>query len=164
MRQFEYHFTIGPPPYFGKMAECPDLLFFPEGDVLLVSSIGLPQEGGQYRNVNSSLALIGRFDLPNRYYEIDAFHELDKGHAFYAPQATKTPQGDYVMTAWMNIWAKPYYPAMQQHMWSGSLVLPRLVSIKDKRLVQTPINALERYHKPLAFNENSLIRKAFDLH
>lgn len=160
MVKFEYHFTIGPNRYFGIMAECPDLVRIGNCDVLIVSSTKLKTDQGKFQNVNSSLAFIGSFDLSNRKYNIDALQEIDRGHAFYAPQLAQAPNHDIIMTAWMNMWDKPNFTDTAKHGWSGSLILPRILSIKDGLIHQRPITSIENYIKAeMVLNDNSVIPK-----
>ncbi|HOJ44863.1 MAG TPA: GH32 C-terminal domain-containing protein [Bacilli bacterium] len=158
--KFDYHFTIGPNRYFGVMAECPDLARISNHDVLIVSSTKLKSDQGKFQNINSSLAFIGTFDLANRKYQIDAIQEIDRGHAFYAPQLTQAPNQDIIMTAWMNMWDKPNFTDIEQHGWSGSLILPRVLSIKNGLIYQRPIASIDKYIKnELAPLNNAIVPK-----
>lgn len=163
MIEFKYHFTIGPHKLFGTMGECPDLTTINGFDVLIVSATSLPSHNDQYLNKNSSLAFLGKFDIVNKSYRIDSSQEIDRGHAFYAPQITQSDSGEPIMTAWMNMWDKPNYTQRFGLEWSGSLILPRVLSIRDGLLVQMPISSLDsyrsnRYEKPF----DAPIKKQFD--
>ena len=147
LKEFHYHFTIGPHPLFGEMGECPDLFHLDGKDVLLVSGINLKPMGKEYRKANSSVAFIGHFDLANKTYTIDQSHEIDLGHDFYAPQTLVDPNGRRIMITWMNMWAKEYYTSKHQHAWSGQLTLPRQLSVKDNHLYQAPIDRIQHYYQ-----------------
>lgn len=164
LEHFQFHFTIGPDRRFGTMAECPDFFTLDGKDVILVSATALPSDGVRYKNVNSSLVVIGRFDLENKKYTIESVDEIDLGHDFYAPQTLLDNQNRRIMIAWMNMWGKPYYTALQNHGWNGSLTFPRLLSIKNNHLYQTPVPEIEHYHgNKLPFLNGTTFSKHADL-
>lgn len=143
LQSFEYHSTIGPDIRFGEMGECPDLFTLDGCDVLILSGIKVPQQGKEYRKVNSSIAFIGKFDLLNKFYRIDTMHEIDIGHDFYAPQTLLDGKGRRIMVAWMNMWGKEYFTSTRGHNWAGAITLPRVLSVKNQHLYQKPIDEID---------------------
>lgn len=158
LKTFAYHFTIGPDKRFGEMGECPSFMRTKMGDILIISGINIPRVGNEFKKVNSSVALIGNFDFVNKNYHIAHIHEIDSGHDFYAPQTLINPSGEVIMHAWMNMWNKNYFTALNGDGWSGSFVLPRVLSLKGKRLYQKPILAIDKYfNAPIKVTNNMLI-------
>ena len=130
---------IGPYKLFGDMAECPDLFELDGKHVLLVSSQHLAKDGNRYKNVNSCLYMVGQFNSDSGEFTLESSEEIDLGHHFYAPQ-TLFDGKNRLMLAWMEMWGKPTYTHEQSHMWSGSLTIPRILTLENNRLIQNPID------------------------
>lgn len=137
---YQYLNTIQVDPYFGEIAECPDLFELDGKHVLLFSSTNLKEENERFKNINSSLYAVGKFDVETGAFEVEHIDEIDSGHHFYAPQTLLGPQNERVMIAWMEMWHKPYYTQIVGHQWVGSMILPRKLNLVNNRLIQTPIN------------------------
>jgi len=137
--RYEYVNRIGPHPYFGIMAECPDMFELDGKVVLLVSAQHLKQEGERFKNVNSSLYAIGEFDDRTGSYEIETIDEIDLGHHFYAPQSLHDGK-DSLMAAWMEMWDTPHLTHDFGHAWTGALTLFRKLRIEEGRLKQEPVS------------------------
>ncbi|MGM9540861.1 glycoside hydrolase family 32 protein, partial [Anaerovibrio sp.] len=73
-------------PDFGYMWECPNLLQFETGDVLLFCPQGLEPEEHAFQNRYQSGYVAGALDLDGMVMKHGDFHELDRGFDFYAPQ------------------------------------------------------------------------------
>ena len=126
-------------PFFGEIAECPDLFELDGKHVLLFSATNLKTDNNRFKNVNSSLYAIGQFDVKTGSFHFEHVDEIDAGHHYYAPQ-TLSEQNKRVSVAWMEMWGKPYYTAISNHAWAGAMTLPRVLSIQNNRLIQTPIS------------------------
>jgi beta-fructofuranosidase len=74
-------------------------------------------------------------------FEHGDFQELDAGFDFYATQTMATPDGRRILTAWFGI-SELHYPTEQYH-YTGSLVLPRELFVKNGRLIQKPIREVQ---------------------
>jgi beta-fructofuranosidase len=160
LKTFNYHFTIGPDRRFGVMGECPSFLRFKDKDVLIVSGINMPRIGNEFKKSNSSAAFIGKIDFINKQYQLNIVHEIDAGHDFYAPHVFTDKDENYVMHAWMNMWNKTYFTALNGDGWTGAFVLPRMVFFADKRLWQTPIKSVYAYfEKEMPLVNNMKISK-----
>lgn len=133
-------------PLFGEIAECPDLFELDGKHILMFSATNLKKENGRFKNVNSSLYATGTFDSNTGEFTFDHIDELDAGHHYYAPQTTLNPQNERVSIAWMQMWGKDYYTALNDHKWVGALSFPRKLSVLNNRLIQTPFN-LDRFNK-----------------
>ena len=148
-------------PYFGEMAECPDFFSVGETDVLLVSAIGVKREGNRFLGPNSSLYFLGKFDPKACTFRIDACDEIDGGHAFYAPQTCADESGRRLLFAWMEMWGKEYFLHRNGHGYCGAIVYPRVLSVRDGALWQSPASGIERYRRAADFTGEVL--KCFDL-
>ena len=136
---YTYLNKIGPHPLFGDMAECPDLFELDGKHVLMVSSQHLPKDGNRYQNVNSCLYMVGDFNTTTGDFVIEFSEEIDLGHHFYAPQ-TLFDGKKRIMFSWMEMWGKPTLTHELSHHWSGSLTIPRILTLENNRLIQKPID------------------------
>ena len=138
---------------YGRMWECPD--FFPlDGRHVLFTS---PQEmnpvGLEFHAGNGTVCLIGDYAPDGAGFSRQSVQAIDYGLDFYAPQTLLTEDGRRVMIAWMQNWAtvggKP-----NPCRWFGQMTTPRELSVKDGRLVQSPVRELERYQGRRAAHRN----------
>ena len=151
-------------PYFGEIAECPDLFELDGKHVLLFSSTNLKGDDTRFKNVNSSLYAIGQFNSTTGEFIFLHTDELDAGHHYYAPQ-TLIQDGKRVSIAWMEMWGKPYFTALSNHQWAGAMTIPRTLHVVNDRLIQTPISLASQVLKSvdLLSNQESQISKYFVL-
>lgn len=130
----------------GTMWECPNLCFLGDSAVLMLSIQGdgkLPLFDGDH----GAGYYIGRFDAETGAYEHGAFHRLDDGFDFYAPQTTTDGLGRCVMAAWMSTWATPAPTAACQ--WAGSMIVPRELRLQNGALAFRPAVDIRRYMTPV---------------
>ncbi|MGR6129495.1 glycoside hydrolase family 32 protein [Paenibacillus sp. SER-28] len=126
---------------FGYMWECPDYFELNEAGVLIFSPQGLEPSGDENRNIYQSGYVIGKpLDTGTRTLEHGAFHELDRGFDFYAPQTMIDPQGRRIMVAWMGL-PDIEYPT-DPNGWAHCLTLPRELTLHEGKLLQRPIPEL----------------------
>jgi beta-fructofuranosidase len=133
-------------PYFGTMAECPDIEKIGDQWLLLFSPQGYAAKGDEFRNAYQNVYLIGDLDLnaltfvPNGPYQ-----ELDRGFDFYAAQCASQYiyKNTAVMVGWLGC-GDCTYPATDEEGWSGMLSLPRELTIEDGKLRQNPIRTSEQ--------------------
>lgn len=140
----KYRFTIGPFYELGDMGECPSYHKVDGKDVIVVSGCNVPQRGNDFKNINSSVAIVGRLDMANEKLEVESIAEIDKGDSFYAPQfinGTDTP----TIVGWLDMWGKRYPTHEWGHGWIGAFTIPRELSVSDGRIVQSPSRSLEKY-------------------
>ena len=143
---------------YGRMWECPD--FFPlDGKYVLLTS---PQEmtaiGLEFHAGNGTLCLIGELDRARKHLLRDNVQAIDYGLDFYAPQTLLTPDGRRVMIAWMQNWETSKCQALGIRFF-GEMTLPRELSIRDGRLIQTPVRELERYRSYQILYKNVLVSR-----
>ncbi|WP_429099572.1 glycoside hydrolase family 32 protein [Aeromonas rivipollensis] len=126
---------------FGYMWECPDL--FPLGDrhLLICCPQGIAPQGEYYRNLYQCGWLAGQFD--GEQFEHGAFHELDRGFEFYAPQSTLDSQGRRLLFGWLglpeeNEMSQPTIP----YGWIHQMSCPRELFWQDDWLCQRPVAEL----------------------
>ncbi len=119
----------------GRMIECPSIVTIDGKDVLFLSFIGKEPEGDRYHNAFSTVYLIGQLDVENLTFHIEACDELDKGFDFYAPQAFYNKENKPVYFGWFGCGVQEL-PHMKEDMWIHGLTMPRLMSIRNKRLIQ----------------------------
>lgn len=129
----------------GYMWECPDLLEFDEGDVLLISPQGIEPEEGRYQNLFQSGYMTGALDVDSSRFSHGDFIELDKGFDFYAPQTMTDEAGRRILVAWMGMTdsQEPYHPTLNYH-WIHALTIPRELKLKDGVVLQRPVNELKK--------------------
>ena len=131
--------------------ECPDFFELGGTDVMLASPQGYVTDGWRYENVQSSIYMTGKLNTEEGTFEKEYEDEIDGGFDFYAPQTMKTKDGRIVMIAWMQMWKRSFPTA--KHGWTGSMTLPRELTLKKGRLYQTPVREIERYRwNPIHFN------------
>ncbi len=124
--------------------ECPSFASVNGVDLLVLSPVDYPAAQHAFHNFNSSVYATGKVRYPIGIMEASPFAEVDYGLDFYAPQLT-THDGETVMIAWMNLWARSYPTKQLDHGWTGSLTLPRTITVKDGKLYQKPVKGLENY-------------------
>ena len=127
---------------YGKMWECPDLFELDGRQVLLVSPQDMCQVGLEFHNGNGTVCLIGSLDESSKTFQRDRVQAVDYGIDFYAPQTILTPDGRRIMIGWMQNWDTCFSPDGSK--WFGQMSLPRELSLRDGRLIQTPIRELTR--------------------
>ncbi len=131
---------------FGYMWECPTLLPLAEGDVLLFSPQGLPSEDYRWQNLYQSGYVVGRLDVDALEFQHGAFHELDRGFDFYAPQAF-LHEGRAILFGWMGMPEREKeYPTAEEG-WLFSLTMPRELRLQDGRLLSAPLEEMKALRK-----------------
>lgn len=147
IEKLEYRFTIGPFYELGDMGECPSLCRVDGKDVFVVSGCNVKERGNDFKNVNSSVFIVGEIDFEKGAMKVDFIREIDKGDCFYAPQfvnGAKTP----VMIGWQEMWGKPYPTQNERDGWVGAFTIPRTVSLRDGDIFQAPVASLDKYCRP----------------
>ncbi|MGL5503759.1 MAG: glycoside hydrolase family 32 protein, partial [Aeromonas veronii] len=126
---------------FGYMWECPDLFPLGERHVLISCPQGIAPVGEDYRNLYQCGWLSGNFD--GERFEHGAFHELDRGFEFYAPQTIRDSQGRRLLFGWLGL---PEENEMSQptvaYGWLHQMSCPRELFWQDEWLCQRPVAEL----------------------
>ena len=139
-----YAFTIGPFYELGEMGECPSYFKVGDKDVIIVSGCSVPEKGNDFKNINSSVFIVGHLDFENGKMEVDCIREIDKGDAFYAPQFIRGIDKP-VMIGWLEMWERKYPTHEKNHGWVGAFSIPREITVKDGEIFQTPVRQLSAY-------------------
>lgn len=134
---------------FGYMWECPTLLQLAEGDVLLFSPQGLGAEDYRWQNLYQSGYVAGKLDVDSLKLQHGAFHELDRGFDFYAPQAF-VHEGRAILFGWMGMPEREEEYPTREEGWLFSLTMPREVRLSDGRLFFAPLEEMEALRKGAA--------------
>lgn len=128
---------------FGYMWECPDFFTLQGKDILLFSPQGLEADGIHYQNTFQSGYFIGDWQVGTNQYIHNSFQELDHGFDFYAPQTTEDDKGRRLLVAWMGMTDgfEHLHPTLDYN-WIHQLTIPRELSIKGNKLIQSPVEEL----------------------
>ncbi len=145
--RLEYKFTIGPFYELGDMGECPSYCRVDGKDVIIASGCNVKQRGNSFKNVNSSVFIVGEIDFDGGRMKVDFIREIDKGDTFYAPQFI-SGAGAPVMVGWLEMWGKRYPTHEWGHGWSGAFSVPRTLTYRDGEIYQSPAVGLEKYLTP----------------
>lgn len=128
---------------FGDMWECPSIETISGYDVLIFcpQHLSIQGRGG---SVHHSGYLLGHMDWDTLTFTPDntSFHVLDFGFDSYAAECAANPNDSSKATlvAWMGL-PDASYPTDDED-WSGCLTLPRELRVRDRRLIQQPIDEL----------------------
>ncbi len=107
-------------PEYGWMWECPDLFPAGDGEVLLISAMGLLKN--EEREKNQTICFPVEFQEDSCGIEIpDTYQFVDYGMDLYAPQTTLDACGRRVMEAWIRM------PKPTREGWIGMFCSPRVV-------------------------------------
>ena len=129
---------------FGDMWECPSIETISGYDVLIFcpQHLTLPGRGG---SIHHSGYLLGHMDWDALVFTPDNtnFHVLDFGFDSYAAECAANPddKNKATLVAWMGL-PDAFYPPTDAEDWSGCLTLPRELRVRDRRLIQQPLDAL----------------------
>ena len=126
---------------YGTMWECPDFFHLDGKDVLIHSIMEMRAKNLEFHNGNSKMYHIGTLD-ENRHFHDETVHAMEYGLDFYAPQTLEALDGRRILVGWMQAWegSKQRIPGMG---FMGQMTVPRELTIRDGRLLQTPIRELE---------------------
>lgn len=138
---------ITTPSAMGYMWECPDLFSLDGQTVLSVSPQGMGPESFRFQNTYQS----GYFYVTGNYkanYKLSAFEEWDYGFDFYAPQTFLDDSGRRILIGWMGMPDTPEFtnPTVL-YGWQHCMTVPRELSVKNGKLLQTPVRELASLEK-----------------
>ena len=141
--RFEGELKVPGYRHFGGMWECPYVVNISGKDVLIFSPqyTTLPGRGN---STNHNVYLLGRMDYDTLTFTPDGpYRFLDFGFDFYAAQGAANV-GDpdkAILVGWIGL-PDNHYPTETED-WEGSMSLPRELRVKDGKLLQMPIAAVE---------------------
>lgn len=157
--KLEYAFTLGPYYELGDMGECPSYFRAGDKDVIVVSGCNVPERDNDFKNINSSVFIVGSLDFEKGKMDVDFIREIDKGDSFYAPQFIRGSDKP-VMIGWLEMWEKKYPTREKNHGWVGAFSIPREISVKNGEIYQTPVESLNKY---LSEAEDGEVPKCADI-
>lgn len=118
----------------GNMWECPDLITFPNSDVLLFSPIEA--------EIGKTYYLSGQLNYQNAELSYNKEGQIDYGPDFYAPQTFLAPDGRRLMIGWLCSWNSKY--PTKPYGWAGQLSIPRKIWTDNSGVLhQAPIEELQ---------------------
>lgn len=126
----------------GTMWECPNVIDFGEKQALILSPQWYPAKGNRFTNVSSTVYGVGRFDVDKGKFTVGTFRELDGGCDFYATRCMQLDDTTPLLTTWLQMWGRRMLPLELGHGWNGVIGLPRLLQLKNNKIVQKPVDAI----------------------
>lgn len=157
--RLHYAFCLGPYYQLGEMCECPCYYRVGNKDVILASGCNVPERDNDFKNLNSSVFIVGELDFAKGTMAVDYIKEIDKGDAFYAPQFIRGNESP-VMIGWLEMWERKYPTREKSHGWVGAFSIPREISIRDGDIFQQPVASLDDYLIP---TEDGVVPKCADI-
>lgn len=129
----------------GYMYECPSYIEVDGKEILIFSPMGLKAKGDRYHNQFSSLYMIGKLDVENKKFDVEAMDEIDCGFDFYAPQVFYGKNKRPLMFGWFGC-GEQILPT-DKEMWRHGLTMARELHIKNGKLYTNPIKEIEKFYK-----------------
>lgn len=148
LKKWTYHMIIESDLNYGYMWECCDLIEIESKWFLICCPQGMKEEGINYANIYQ----IGYFpidiDFKEKTYKLGDFFELDRGFDIYAPQTFLDNKNRKVLIAWMGIPDATYQNTKTiESGWQHALSMPRVLSRKDDRILQKPLDEFQKLRK-----------------
>lgn len=143
------------------MLECPDYFEVSGKDVLIVSPQGLDADGHNYHNLYNVISVIGKLDIERLTFEVEIYHELDKGFDFYAPQSFAGKNNERLLFAWAGM-GEVEYPTDKEK-WAHCLSIPRELEVVDGKLRQKPAEELKQLRVRSESSEMEIVEGAVEI-
>ncbi|WP_194948083.1 glycoside hydrolase family 32 protein [Actinomyces trachealis] len=133
--------------HLGYMWECPNLVQLTdevtgqEWDVLIFCPQGITPQGEGYENIFPCVYTVGVLDGLTLRECDGSFYEVDRGFEFYAPQVfARRPSepGPTLLMGWAGNASEDDQPSVDSGGWVHTMTVPRVLSLRDGRLVQRP--------------------------
>lgn len=148
---------------YGRMWECPDFFPLDGKQVLFVSPQDMSPIGLEFHAGNGTLCLTGSYDKDANVFKREAVQAIDYGIDFYAPQTLLTPDGRRIMVGWMQNW-NTIKSKSRGCRWFGQMSVPRELSIRNGRMIQTPVRELECCRRNKVAYQGVLVDSETNLH
>ena len=140
--------TTGEP--FGYMWECPDLFYLDGRLCLICCPQGVEPDGMDYWDAQQCTVMMLEYDFTPGQCSPDAIKDIrvvDRGFDFYAPQTFLDERGRRILIAWMGTAGTDYTNPTAAAGWQHALTLPRVLHVKNGRLIQQPVEELKNLRK-----------------
>ena len=138
----------------GYMIECPNLVFVNQKPVLIFCPQGIDKSIAHYENIYPNMYIIGD-DINLEQAKFKTKQQLplnfDDGFDIYATQAFNAPDGTAYAVSWVGL-PDLTYPSDQEG-WANMYSQVKRLEIKNHKLYQHPVNAIES----LRYNEQKLV-------
>lgn len=142
---WSYKLRFQPEQPFGYMWECPNYLKIGEHRFLFTCPQGVPRDGIEFANVYQCGWFPLTYDFEGEDYELGAFHSLDRGFDFYAPQVFRDEAGRWILFGWMAVPDSGYEEPTLEDGWVHALTIPRELYVNEAGLLcQRPLKELEK--------------------
>lgn len=138
----------------GTMWECPDFFKLDNQYVLLTSPTDM-SANDEFHNGGNSVYYMGEYDRIKYVFDYKNVYSIDDGLDFYAPQTMEAKDGRRIMIGWMQSWDSNIRPCGQK--WAGMMTFPRELSIRQGKLMQSPVREIESYHKNAVYCKKALL-------
>lgn len=134
LKSWQHVSDFGPAAQVGGVWECPDLIQLSDKWVLLVSL-----NPGGYQVGSGTQYFIGQWTGKEFIADDVQTRWLDYGRDNYAGVTfSNTPDKKKIFLGWMNNWH--YAGKVPTDPWRSAMTVPRELSLRADRIVQTPIN------------------------
>ena len=111
---------------WGWMWECPDLFRLGKREVLLLSAMGIQEDG---ETVSWPVWTLVRSDMAQECFETaDTYGRMDFGCEYYAPQSTVDAEGRRVVIGWLGM--PRAFQNADGTLWRGMMSLPRVAECR----------------------------------
>lgn len=149
---WSYHFSINERQFeLGPIWECPDLITLNDENAqanhLLIFSPQSTSSLNQYQmpNLHSAVYALGMVNFQNGESDFSQPRLLDEGFDFYAPQIISNTNDQVILIGWLDMWESENLNRKANLPWSGSMSYPRVLSLKEGRLIQQPVDSITQY-------------------
>lgn len=138
---------------FGYMWECPNYLKVDGQKFLIACPQEYRQEGEKTVKNNGCGYFPLDYDFEGMSYELGAYHTLDHGFDFYAPQVFRDESGRWILLGWMSTPDADYdCEVTVKNGWVHAMTVPRELYVNGNgRLCQRPLKELEGMRRERAF-------------
>lgn len=127
---------------FGYMWECPDYFRLEGQQFLVCCPQGVKQDDLERQNLYQN----GYFPVEGSLEGacgLGSFQTLDYGFDFYAPQTFEDERGRRILIGWAGMPDVDYENPTTQAGWQHCLTVPRVLTLRDGKLLQNPIPELQ---------------------
>ncbi len=141
---------------FGYMWECPDY-FEVDGTKILSTSVqGLEGPDWENRNVYQSGYFLVEGSILDEY-KLSEYYLWDYGFDYYAPQSFETEDGRRIHISWMGMPdCEEYTNSTIESGWQHCFTIPREITVKDGRVLQSPVRELEAKLKTVSCTQDHM--------
>ena len=130
----------------GYMIECPNIVKVNGKIVVIFCPQGLDKKIADYDDIYPDMYIIADdIDLENhKLINPRKLHNLDKGFDVYATQAFNAPDSKAYEISWVGL-PDTTYPTDNEN-WANCLSQVKELAIRDGKLIQKPVNAMNDLH------------------